>query len=776
MNTKISALTVSVTWLGAMAILAAVIAGTGRFGESLTAFLPRSGSTVQRALVQGLHTGEAAHILLLAIRGGTGSERAHVSRVLARELGRDTGEFSLVANGGQGMAQGLAAFVFAHRYQLAPRTSWTVRALRHDLRRDLAILESPAGLSAGRMLADPTGAFMAAARPWERVRGPRVRHGVWVSRHGRSALLLLKTRASGFAVGPQRRALERIRTGFAHAARGTALALTIGGTGAITVAANDKVADSAKVLTIIDLVLVTGILGFVYRSVPPLAASLVPLVTGALCATAITGLVFGRLAITTLGFGTMLIGVAMDYPTYVLLHVRPGEHVSRAARRVGRALGLAMAAMVMGFSTMMGSHLAGLVQLGVFAAIGLVAAAAAARYILPFMMPAWQPTADLGAWDARAARFSAGLRRMRAGVVVVALAAGGMLWARGPRVWDNHLSALSPASHALMRKTGRLSHAFGVPGLSSLVVVVAADREQALSRSAALQPVLAGLRHAGALGGYQMAAQYLPSRAVQRRRLQALPRSSVLRRRLRAAAAGLPFRRRAFRAFITAVARARHAPLLVPADVPAAVRARVDDLLMRVHGRGVAFVQVTDVRKARRVAQAIAASKVAGVHYVVVKRAVGRLLARYRAALLRHALIAGALMAVVIAIGLRSLREAARLVLPMAAAIVTACALLVATGPGLTLLNLVALLLIAGLCMGYALFLGDNGLVPERRGLAPWVCAAATITGFGVLASAPVAMLRSVGVTVSAGALLALIFTAAWSARRTPPVAGGPHG
>ena len=295
------------------------------------------------------------------------------------------------------------------------------------------------------------------------------------------------------------------------------------------------------------------------------------------------------------------------------------------------------------------------------------------------------------------------------------------------------------------------------------MVVTAGNREQALVASAALRPVLARLRQQHALVGYQMAAQYLPSVAAQRRRMRALPKPAVLRRRLRAAAAGMPFRQRAFQGFVAAVAKARHALVLRPGDLPAPVRMQMGGLLMRVHGRGVAFVHLADVRHPRRVAQAVRASGVAGVHYVVVKRAVGGLMARYRAALLRHALIAGALMTVVIAIGLRSVREAARLLLPMAAAIMTTCALLVLTGPGLTLLNLVALLLIAGLGMGYALFLGGHGLIAERRPLAPWVCAATTITGFGVMAAAPVAMLRSVGLTVSLGALLALLFTAAWS-------------
>ena len=774
MNARPWAFVVTTAWLAVLAILTGFIMDTARFGGSLTAFLPRSGSIVQRALVRGLHKGAASRLLLLAIRGGTEAQRTKASRALARRLRRDTTNFTLIANNGRAMARGLEGFLFHNRYLLAPRTSWTVSALHADLRRDLAILESPAGLSASEVVRDPTGALMAAAGAWRGVRGPRSRHGVWVSHDGREALLLVKTRSSGFSVGPQRRALDLIHAAFARTLHHAPLSLEIGGTGAITVAANDKVAASAKRLTIIDLILVAGILGFVYRSGPPLVVSLVPLVTGAVVATAVIDLAFPRLAITTLGFGTMLIGVTMDYPAYVLLHVRPGEGVARAARRVTRALGLAMIAMVIGFSTMMTSHLAGLVQLGVFAAVGLAAAAIAARFILPLMIPAWRPTADLSVWDDRAARFCAGLRRVRAVVVVVALAAVGVLWQRGGLVWDDHLSALSPASHTLMRATGRLSRAFGVPGLSSLVVVTAAHREQALAASAALRPVLARLRRERVLAGYQLAAQYLPSVATQRRRVRALPASAILRRRLRRAAAGMPFRLRAFQGFVSAVAQARHARLLRPADLPAAVRAQMGGLLMRIHGRGVAFVHLSGVRNASRVAQAVRASGVAGVHYVVVKRAVGRLMARYRAALMRHALIAGALMAVVIAIGLRSVREAARLVLPMAAAIVTTCAILVMTGPGLTLLNLVALLLIAGLGMGYALFLGEHGLIIDRRPLAPWVCAATTITGFGVMASAPVAMLRTVGVTVSLGAFLALIFTAAWSWGRAPRATRAP--
>jgi len=744
------------------ALLGWVVRGA-RWGGSLTAFLPNSGSIVQRALVQGLHKGQASRLLLLAIKGGTENARVSTSRRLAALLRQEKSSFVLVANGSRGLARGFQRFLFHHRYMLAPQGLWSAAILHQDLERDLGILESPAGLNAGEVLADPTGALLAAVRPWSHESGPLQRHGVWVSRDLKSALLLVEMRASGFAVGPARSAKRLIERAFRQASGGAPLYLELGGTGAVTVAANEAVARSAQILTIIDVLLVVGILLFVYRSWRPLALSLVPLVTGAAVATATVALIFPEITVTTLGFGTMLIGVAMDYPAYVLLHVRPGEPLAHAAGRVSKALLLAAAAMVIGFLTMVLSHLSGLVQLGVFAGTGLVTAALAARFLLPLMMPVGRFGRDFSVWAQAAQKLLRGTRRMRWGVVVMAVLAAGFLIQRGAGVWDNRLSALSPAPRSLMKETGRLAREFGVPGLSSLLVVVAQDHQQALRRSEALVPTLARLQAQHSISAYELAAQYLPSVATQMRRKAALPRQAALLRQLRQAAAGLPFHKTAFRPFLQAVAEARHSPPVRLRDAPAAVRAKVGALLMTMSGKSIAFVHLTGVTDPSRIARAIARAHVKGTHFVVVKTAVGHLLTRYRRALLYRSLEAAVLMVLVIAVGLGSIAQAVRLCVPMGAAILTTCAVLVAWGPGLTLLNVVALLLIAGLGMGYALFLGDNGLIAEPQASAPWVCAATTITGFGVMAFSSVALLQSVGLTVSIGAFLALIFTASWS-------------
>lgn len=758
------ALLVTLLWAGVVMALLLGLAEEGHFGGSLTAFLPRSGSTVQRALVQGLHRGEAARLLLLSIHGGSAHSRAHASRKLTQALRRHKQEFVLVANGGQATTRDFGHFLFRYRYLLAPRGLWSTASLHTDLERDLAIFESPAGLNAGSVLADPTGAFVKAAQSWQQTKGPAMVHGIWVSPDHKAALLLVETRQSGFAVGAQKRAVTLITTTFHKIAAGQGLALTLGGTGAITVAANQRVAQSARLLTMIDVLLVAAILLFVYRAWGPILVSLVPLVTGALVATSVTALAFPEVTVTTLGFGTMLIGVTMDYPTYVLLHSGRHESVAGAARRVSRALGLAMVAMVIGFTTMLASHLAGLVQLGVFASSGLIAAALAARFLLPLLLPSWLQGDFLPAWDLRAAHVTDALRRGAWAVPLLALAAAGVLWKDQGHVWDNHLSALSPAPRAMMAQTGRLAREFGVPGLSYLLVLVGPNDQAVLGQETALTPTLESLKKAGQIVGFDLASRYLPTVAQQQVREQALPSQGVLRKRLRKAAAGLPFRKQAFEPFLQAVARSRHLKPLRLANLPVAVGPKVAALLMTVHGKAVGFVHLTGVHDAQVVAAQIAKRGIKGSHFVTVKTEIGALLTTYRQALWRHSLVAGLLMVMVIGFGLRSFIGALRLLLPMSAAILVTCAVLVATGPGLTLLNVVALLLIVGLGMGYALFLGGHGLIEGRRALAPWVCAATTMTGFGVMAFSSVQLLRSVGLTVSIGAFLALLFTAAWSA------------
>ncbi len=752
---------VAAVWAAALGLIVALTVRYGQFGGSVTAFLPRGKDPVQQTLVRGLQEGRAAHLVLMAIRGGTPAGQRRLAGGLVRSLRPARPLFTLVADGPRRQAPAIAGFLRRHRYLLAPRQSWTAGALRTDLVRLVTILESPAGLGAGALLRDPTGAFFAAARPWLAKAGPAVHHGVWVT--NRSTLLLAVTHHSGFAIRHARAVVARIQAAWASLPH-AGYRLQVAGTAAITVATNRHIAAQARGLALIDAVLVTGLLALVYRRAGAVGASLVPMLTGGVAAAAVVAAVFPVVSVITLGFGTMLIGVAMDYPAYVLLHVGSDAAVRPAARRVQSTLALTVTAMVLGFATLLVSRLTGLVELAVFAATGLVAAAWAARVLVPVLVPALPLRAGLRIWDQRISALVTVLRRGRWLVVLGCAAAAVSLW-RAPHVWDDSVRGLSPVPGALMAATERLAHAFGAPSMTYEALAEGRTAESALARSARLEPLLDRLRRKGDIGHFDMAARYLPGIAVQRARERALPSAAVLRRRLSQALAGLPIRPAALAPFVAAVQRARTAVPVTMDDLPPPLKARVGALLVRAQGVYLALVPLSGVKKPAAVRAAIGGAHLPGVRFVDSRRAVAGLLGAYRVALMRHALAGALVMMIVIGAGLRSLQAALRVMGPMAAALLADCGLLVACGVRLTLLNVVALLLIAGLGMGYALFLG--GRSEASRPLAPWLCAAATITGFGVMAGSTVSLLSTVGMTVSVGAFLALLFTAAWSRPRS---------
>jgi predicted exporter len=84
----------------------------------------------------------------------------------------------------------------------------------------------------------------------------------------------------------------------------------------------------------------------------------------------------------------------------------------------------------------------------------------------------------------------------------------------------------------------------------------------------------------------------------------------------------------------------------------------------------------------------------------------------------------------------------------------------------LTVIHLVALLLVLGLGLDYALFLSRTESPPEQRATDKGVlaCAASTTLAFGILAGSSIPVLKFIGLTVAAGS--AASFLIAWSGSR----------
>lgn len=731
--------------------------------SDLTHFLPTHAGSLERILVDQMREGAASRLILMALEGGDGLNRTRLSRELAAALRRDP-RFVSVHNGAGEMPAGEREFLFAHRYQLAAApmgADFGVAGLRAALQQRLAEMATSAGMLDKPTLArDPTGALRQVLKVWLPAQAPRLDRGVWISRDGSRALLVAETAAAGFDLDGQSGTVDALRQAFRQIAGATAVRLVLAGPPVFSVDANRRVAGDATRLSLLNAAAVVALLLLVYRSIRVVLLGALPLLCGALAATATVGLWFGSIHGITLGFGATLIGVAADYPNHLFTHRSSGESPEHAIRRIWPTLRLGVLTNVAGFSAMLFSGFEGLAQLGLFAAIGLLVAAAAVRWLVPLLLPAEVtiPAGLLGACS----RLPTGSRQWAWLPAAAGLGALGWIVLGPTPLWNDDIEALSPVPAASKALDEGLRKELGAMDLRTLVVVRGATDEAVLQRSEGLADRLDGLVRTGGLSGYDMAARYLPSRARQEERLRSIPEPGRLRSDLQSALAGLPFREDAFAPFLAEAAAARDsAPVTLADPLPATLALRVSALLMRRGEGWVGLVPLSGLADEGRLQALLGEWGEPGIDLVDLRRESSRLLAQYRREALHLLGWSSAAIMVLLVAGLRSVGTAARVVAPMACAAAAAAAIMARAAGGLSLFHLVSLLLVMGLSLDQALFFNRAAADHEERArtlLSLLLCNGSAVIAFGILATSAVNILHDIGATVALGAAFALAF------------------
>jgi predicted exporter len=161
------------------------------------------------------------------------------------------------------------------------------------------------------------------------------------------------------------------------------------------------------------------------------------------------------------------------------------------------------------------------------------------------------------------------------------------------------------------------------------------------------------------------------------------------------------------------------------------------------------------------------------VSYLELKGESNRLLARYRNETLIHLGWGTFAIGVLLAMQLRSVAAACRVMLPIGSAVIVAGALIHSLGELFSLFHLASFLLVIGLGLDYAIFFNRTELDQMERertlyGLV--VCSTTTILVFAVLAVSHITVLRAIGMTTAVGSAVCLLFVALLSNRRLPKV------
>jgi len=766
-------------WLAALALCAVQVART-QFVADLSSFLPSAPTAGQRLLVEQLREGALSRAMLVGIEGADAPTRARLSRALGEALRGDP-RFTTVANGAAAGFEREKDLVFANRYALSPNVAperFTEEGLRAAIGETVSLLASPAGALVKPLVTrDPTGETLAVLEALRPDAGPRTVGGAWASPDGRRALLLLRTRARGSDIDAQAEAMAAVDKAFAAAAarEGPAAGsarVVMTGPGVFSVRSRAMVERDVVRFSTLGIAIVATLLLVVYRSALALALGLVPVLTGALVGVAAVSLGFGVVHGITLGFGTTLIGEAVDYSIYLFVQAGGGRRAGDAAWLAGfwPTIRLGVLTSIAGFSALLLSGLPGLAQLGLYSIAGLAAAALVTRFVLPKLLPERFEVRDLSAFGGRLAALAARAPRARLVVAALAVLSLGVLAVRHASVWDPDLASLNPIPAADRALDAELRAAMGASDARSLVVIRAGGEEAALAAAGRLDRELDRAVAAGRLGGYESPARFLPDAATQRARLASLPNAATLRARLDRALAGSPLNPKRLGPFIEDVERARAAaPLTREAIRGTALAAAIDGLLFAgADGQWTAVIGLRPPLDAAAVRSAIQASGVEGAAFVDLKGELDRLYGGY---LHRALAMSAAGLAAIVALLFAALRapgRVARVMAPLVAGVAVVAAAHVLAGTTLTILHLVGLLLVVAVGSNYALFFdrlaGEPG-TPAARTLASLALAnATTVASFGLLSLSAIPVLHAIGSTVAAGAFLTLAFAAALAA------------
>jgi predicted exporter len=750
-------------WIVALALAGWQIAHT-RFVADMSSFLPLEPTAAQRVLVDQLRDGAISRVILVGIEGGDAKARAAASNAMVKALAAAP-LIAAVSNGSGATFDRERELLLKYRYVLSPRVTpqrFTVAGLHSAIEETIELLASPAGMLVKAVVPrDPTGELVAVVERLRPAQSPAMAEGVWATPDGQRALLVARTRGAGSDTDAQAQAMAAITSAFEEAARASpGMRLLMTGPGVYSVKARAMIQRDVERLALASLAVVAGLLLFVYRSPVALGLGMLPVVSGAIAGIAAVSLGFGMVHGITLGFGTTLIGEAVDYSIYLF--------VQRDASRGGGdwvggfwpTVRLGVLTSIAGFAALLFSGVSGLAQLGVYSIAGLVAAALVTRFVLPDLLPARFHIRDVSATGAWLSRAVVAVPRGRWIVALMAIVAAAVLFVHRDRLWDPRIESLNPISIADRQLDAKLREALGASDARHVIAVRGVDAQAALAAAERMGEKLDALASEGRIGGYESPARYLPSTDTQRKRLESLPAAGDLKARLAEALRGLPIRAERLQPFLADVEQAKSAGVMTRDAIRGtALEDALDGLLFRdSSGQWNAMLGLRRPLDVPSVRRAIEASGVPGAVLLDVRAELDTLYAGYFERALVASAVGLAAIVILLFVTLRSASRVARVMAPLGAGVLVVAACHAAVGTSMSLLHLVGLLLVVAVGSNYALFFdrGTNARTVASLALAN----ATTVASFGILSLSRIPVLNAIGSTVAIGAFVTLVFAA----------------
>ena len=523
-----------------------------------------------------------------------------------------------------------------------------------------------------------------------------------------------------------------------------------------TLSGSDQARQEVSTVGVGSLIGICLLLLLVFRSPWLIPLASLPIAIGVGTGLSVTYWVFGSVHVIALVFGASLTGVAIDYS----LHFFSRRQFYGPDWRVDQGLQSLLAPLSLGVTSTVAAYLSftlagfpGFSQIAVMSGAGLFAAYATVMGLFPILL-ARPPKRGFAPGLMRAVERWRGHHwrvafPRRPGWVLLALGLLLVLGFSQLRVTDD-IRAMQVPEPALQAMENRFREALGERTALQYLLVDAASRQELLEQLEQLGDRLDALAAEQFLGGYQSLAQWLPSQARQNENRQLwaqLLEVGALAQVLDGLQVAEPFRDELQERLLAAEEpldwESTWAVLEPLPDAPA---------YFTEQDRHFAAVTLRGLKQPERVIEAIAGLD--SVHWVDPVERTSRLLADYRKVAGLLLLMAYACIGLLLSwrYGIKGALWA--LAAPASASLVTV-ALLALLGQPVSVFNMMALLLVLGIGIDYALFLRESRGTSCDTLLGVGLCMCTTVLSFGLLSLSSTAAISSFGLTLLFGIVLA---------------------
>lgn len=720
----------------------------------LSAFFPSETSLTQEILLEQLRSGPGSRLIVIGLTGDSPAQLAEISDQMKESLATEPA-FLNVLNGEYALENVVIPEPVKSYYLLLDDIDYSQAALEEALQqrhRDLTIGGSSVLLDL--MARDP---FLQTLKILERLAPVNITGDIWFAEDG-SAVLLAETRAPAIDIGAQQQAIATIRQIFNNLPGSVSVQLELTGVGAFSVELQNTIRAEAQKRTILALTALLVVLLLIYRKFQFLLLAVLPLGMGFLVGLATVALLFTSVHGITLAFGFTLMGVAIDYPLHLFSHARqqPGH---LAIKLIWPTLRIGVASTMIAYLALAFSGSEGLAQLGAFTASGVVTAALVTRYWLPHFM-----AAQNSATNTASARPGRRPLAILPALLTLLVALSGAQFLLKDGLWEDSLASLSPVPEQRLLRDGQLRSAAGTPDMRYQLVLRSNNLEGLLLDNESVDLLLQQAVDDDLLESWQSVSLILPSQNIQKQRQQAIPSNEELHVRIQEAISKSPFREDAFDAFETNAALATSLLPLSPTQFEATpLDSWLDSHLVNVADQWVSLISISQPKPAELAPRVETWEQ--QIELVDLQQSTLDLMRDYRRAAIGTISFAALLIIALLLFEQKEPRRVLWLVLTVAASLSVTVFVVTIVHTGLTIIHLVALLLVLGLGLDYALFVSRRETEVEQKATrhAVVACAITTTMTFGILAGSSIPMLKYIGLTIATGSAASFILAFAGS-------------